>query len=154
MSDVTLSNLAKSSISKKRRVGRGHGSGRVKTSGRGTKGQKSRESIPAWFEGGQLPLIKRLPLYRGKSKNKSIKMRTLTVNLSYLNVIPKDTVVTREVLMKHGIIEEMFVKTTIKILGDGVLLHPLTISLPISKNAAKKVEAAGGKIVESEKAKV
>ncbi len=70
---------ALSSITKrtKKRIGRGHGSGKVKTSGRGTKGQNARNSRPQGFEGGQLALIKRLPLLRGKDRNGSRKTKAL-----------------------------------------------------------------------------
>ncbi len=129
-----------------RRLGRGEGSGRGKTSGRGTKGQKSRGKIRSGFEGGQLPLIKRLPLYRGRGRNKSFGKKPLVVNLKVLNLLPKDTVVTRDLLIKYKIISEKTNDLPIKILGEGELKHSLTISLPISKSATRKVEAAGGKI--------
>lgn len=70
---MNLSQLPKIVHRSKKRIGRGHGSGKVKTAGRGSKGQKARGKIPAGFEGGQLPLIKRLPLLRGKGKNISRK---------------------------------------------------------------------------------
>ena len=67
---MELNKLAKTTVKTKKRLGQGHGSGRVKTSGRGTKGQKARGKIPLRFEGGALPLIKRMPFHRGKGKNK------------------------------------------------------------------------------------
>ncbi len=133
--------------SRKRRLGRGEGSGRGKTAGRGTKGQKARGSIKRGFEGGQLSLIKRLPLYRGKSKNKRQTKKPLVINLKYLELLPVDTKVTKETLVSHHIVKKEDIGSfDIKILGDGKLTKALTIALPISKSAAKKVEAAGGKI--------
>jgi large subunit ribosomal protein L15 len=70
---MNLNNLAKITTKPKRRLGQGHGSGRVKTSGRGTKGQNARSNRSLSFEGGALPLIKRLPFRRGKGKNKVFK---------------------------------------------------------------------------------
>ena len=67
---MKLENLTKVTDRKKKRLGQGHGSGRGKTGGRGTKGQKARGKVSLTFEGGALPLIKRLPFHRGKGKNK------------------------------------------------------------------------------------
>lgn len=142
-----LHTLAKIVTTSQRRLGRGHGSGRGKTAGRGTKGQKSRGRIAAGFEGGQLPLIKRLPLYRGRGRNKAFRKKPLVVNLKILNLLPKDTEVTKETLAKYHILRaEDMVGAMVKILGEGELKHSLIIKLPISKSAAKKVEKAGGKI--------
>lgn len=144
-----LHTLPKIVNKKSKRVGRGHGSGRGKTSGRGTKGQRAREKIKRGFEGGQLPLIKRLPLYRGKLRNKPVSKKPLIVNLKILNILPKNTIVTPEVLVKNKIItKEAVEKYRIKILGDGKLTIPLTIKMSISKSAIKKVEAVGGKIID------
>lgn len=151
---TSLSQLTKSTQRKKRRVGRGHGTGRGKTAGRGTKGQKSRGSIPTGFEGGQLPLIKRLPLYRGKGRNKSIRNTTLIINLKYLNLLPSGSVVSRETLIKYHLLKKEHVVAQIKILGEGEVKHPLTIELPISKSAAQKVEKAGGSVSVDSNAKV
>jgi len=143
---MNLENLEKTTESKKKRLGQGHGSGRGKTAGRGTKGQKARGKIPISFEGGALPLIKRLPFLRGKGKNKAFR-KHIIVNLKSLNLLKKDSVVDLRTLIKNKIIREKDAKTYgVKILGDGEALTPLTIRLPISKGASAKVEKAGGKI--------
>jgi large subunit ribosomal protein L15 len=144
---MDLAKLPPSVNKKMRRLGRGSGSGRGKTAGRGTKGQKTRGTIRTGFEGGQLPLIKRLPLYRGRMKNKPVGAKPLGINLKVLALLPKDTIVTAEILIKHHIVrQDVIDRFGVKILGDGTLTIPLTIKLPISKRAAKKIEAAGGKI--------
>lgn len=143
---MNLENLPKTTERKKKRLGQGHGSGRGKTAGRGTKGQKARNKIPIDFEGGALPLIKRLPFMRGKGKNKAFK-KNIIVNLKSLNLLKKGTVVDIETLIKNKIVREKDAKTYgVKILGDGEILTPLIIRLPISKSGAKKVEKVGGKI--------
>lgn len=144
---MELNNLPKIKTKTKRRLGQGHGSGRVKTGGRGTKGQKSRNKVPIFFEGGALPLIKRLPYLRGKGRNKSFKKLPLIINLKYLNVFTKGSEVTIESLVKQKLVKENDAKNFgIKILGDGEVSIPLTIKVPISASAAKKIEKAGGKI--------
>ncbi len=129
-----------------RRIGRGHGSGRVKTSGRGTKGQKARGKIPLAFAGSSLQAswLKRLPLVRGKGKNKSHQPKTLGVNVKYLNFLKPNTLVTLESLRSAKIIDEN--SSRVKILGDGELHVTLSVKLPCSKGAAKKIEKAGGKV--------
>ncbi|OGD85737.1 50S ribosomal protein L15, partial [Candidatus Curtissbacteria bacterium RBG_16_39_7] len=102
---MELSQLPKIVRKRKKRLGRGPGSGRGKTAGRGTKGQKARGRIRAGFEGGQTPLIKRLPLRRGKG-NPKISKKPLVVNLKVLNLLPKDFLVDLENLVKEKIVEE------------------------------------------------
>lgn len=143
---MKLSTLPKIVARSKKRLGRGHGSGRVKTSGRGTKGQKARENIKLTFAGSSLQAswLKRLPLMRGKGKNKSFGKKPVIVNVKYLNGLKANTEVTLETLQKAGIIDQSVTK--VKILGDGELSVPLTIKLPTSKGAVKKIEKAGGKV--------
>lgn len=144
---MQLHSLPKTVKTEKKRLGLGHGSGRGKTAGRGTKGQNARGKVPLSFEGGALPLIKRLPFRRGKGKNKVFKKRPISINVSVLNLLPKDTVVTLESLVQYHIVDRVDAKAYgVKILGDGQLSIPLTVSLPISKSATKKIEKAGGKI--------
>ena len=144
---MNLTNIQKLTTKKKKRVGLGHGSGRVKTSGRGTKGQKARNSVPLDFEGGALPLIKRMPFLRGKDKFKSLWAKPLIVNISALNLLPKDSVVDLENLAKHHLVRLDSAKEAgVKILGDGELQVALTVKLPISKGAAEKVKKAGGTV--------
>lgn len=144
---VELYSLTKITKRSKKRLGQGHGSGRGKTAGRGTKGQKARNKIPLDFEGGALPLIKRLPFMRGKGKNKAFRKKPIIVNLKALNLLEKDSIVDLETLIKNKIVWEKDARMYgVKILGDGEILVPLTIRLPISKRGAKKIEKIGGKI--------
>ena len=98
---MNLSNLDKAKTKSKKRVGQGHGSGRGKTSGRGTKGQKARNKVAIYFEGGALPLTKRLPFLRGKGRNRSLQEKPYVLNVEDLNVFSKGTVVTLESLVKQ-----------------------------------------------------
>lgn len=142
---MNLSSLTKVKTRKKRRLGQGHGSGRGKTAGRGTKGQKAKGKIPLSFEGGALALIKRLPFRRGKGRNKVFKKKPIIVNVKALNLLPKGTVVNVQSLAKHGLINEQEAKTYgVKILGDGELTVSLTVKLPVSKGAVQKIKKAGG----------
>ena len=144
---MQLSNLPKVTTKSKRRLGQGHGSGRVKTAGRGTKGQNARSSRALSFEGGALPLIKRLPFRRGKGKNKVFKNKPIVINLKFLNILKSGAIVDLKTLISHHIVDEKEAAIYgVKILGDGEIKNSLTIKLPISKKAAKKVEKAGGKI--------
>ncbi len=144
---MSLDKLVKIKKTKKRRLGQGHGSGRVKTSGRGTKGQKARGKISLSFEGGALPLIKRLPFTRGKGRNKRYSDKMLIVNIKYLNNLPKNQSVDLESLIKYKIVKEDDARRFgVKILGEGQLNQSLIVKLPTSKSAAKKIEKAGGKV--------
>ena len=130
---------------KKKRLGQGHGSGRVKTSGRGTKGQNARNKRPIYFEGGAVPLTKRIPFLRGKGRNKVFKKSVITVSLSQLNTLPKNATVDHKTLMEHNIISKG-VKNEIKILNTGKLEIPLKVMFSVSKNAKKAIEKAGGSV--------
>lgn len=144
---MNLTNLQKIKSKSKKRVGLGHGSGRGKTSGRGTKGLKARGNVPLDFEGGSLPLIKRLPFLRGKGRNKAIKSKPFVINVSALNLLPKNATVDLETLAKHGLVNLEYVKQTgVKILGDGELGVALTVKVPTSKGAAEKIKKAGGSV--------
>src|SRR5579863_2551295 len=144
---MNLSHLDKIKTKKKKRVGQGHGSGRGKTSGRGTKGQKARNTVAIYFEGGALPLTKRLPFLRGKGRNRSLQEKSYVINVQALNVFAKGTSVTIESLAKQGIVElESAKQKGVKILGDGELVVALTVKLPVSKGAAEKIKKAGGTV--------
>ena len=131
----------------KRRLGQGHGSGRMKTAGRGTKGQKARYDIPLDFEGGALPLIKRLPFLRGKDRNKSLQADQIVLNVSSLNRMPKNTEVTIESLAKFNLVDLKKAQTHgVKILGEGDLSVMLIVKLPVSKTAEEKILKAGGRV--------
>ena len=125
-----------------RRVGRGHGSGRGKTAGRGTKGQKARAggNIPAWFEGGQTPLHVRTPKLHG-FKNR-FRVAYAPLNLGRLAEVEKGTLVTPDVLAHDGLIRDT--KLPVKILGAGDAPKGVTIHAHgFSKTAREKLEAAG-----------
>ena len=129
----------------KRRVGRGPGSGLGKTSGRGENGQKSRSGgkIPAWFEGGQNPLYKRIP-GRGFN-NKRFTKRYAIVNVESLNIFKDNDVITPELLFEKKIITKNL--SGLKVLGNGKLEKKLTVKANIFTNSAiKKIEEAGGKV--------
>jgi large subunit ribosomal protein L15 len=144
---MALNNLKSIKKRSKKRAGQGHGSGKVKTAGRGTKGQKSRNKVPQRFEGGGLPLTKRLPYLRGKGRNKSFRKNPLIVNIKFLDSFSKNQVVDLDSLVNKRIVKEVDAKEFgVKILGDGEISQPLIIKLPISKKAAEKIEKAGGKI--------
>lgn len=129
-----------------KRLGRGHGSGKVKTSGRGTKGQKARENVKMTFAGSSLQAswIKRLPLLRGKGKNKVHQKKPAAINLKYLNLFKDNSEVSLESLKAAGIIDSRVAAA--KILGDGELKVALNVKLPCSKGAKEKIEKAGGKV--------
>ena len=143
---MRLENLPKSKETKSiKRVGRGPGSGMGKTSTRGENGQKSRSgaSIPAWFQGGQSPLYRRLPK-RGFN-NKRFRCEFATINLDELNKFFKDgDVVTPEILKETGIVKKQL--DGIKVLGNGTLERKLTVKASVfSKSAIEKIEKNGGK---------
>ena len=144
---MKLSSLTKTTNTRKKRLGQGHGSGRGKTAGRGTKGQNAKRSRPLSFEGGALSLIKRLPFMKGKGKNKSFKNQPIVINVKFLNLLKKGTVVDVKSLIENKIVNPEFAeKYGVKILGDGKLTVSLVVKLPVSKGAAKKIVAAGGKV--------
>ena len=144
---LSIHTLPKLTNKADKRFGRGHGSGRGKTSGRGTKGQKARGTIPLHFEGGALPLIKRLPFRRGKGRNKVFKIKPVVINVKALNLLKKGSVVDLEALVKNHIVDAKDAKMYgVKILGDGDVSVSLIVKLPMSKGAQKKIEKAGGSI--------
>jgi len=144
---MQLNSLIKVTSKPKRRLGQGHGSGRVKTSGRGTKGQNARSHRSLTFEGGALSLIKRLPFRRGKGRNKVFQKSPIIINIKFLDIFKAGTVVDLKALVSNKMVDEQDAITNgVKILGDGKIEKALTIKLPISKKAAKKIEKAGGKI--------
>lgn len=131
----------------RKRVGRGNGSGHGTYSGRGCKGQKSRAGykIRPGFEGGQLPLIKRLPSKRGFTN--IFRTEYSPVNLSQLNVFESGSEVTPEKLKASGIVKSL--RNPVKILANGDINHPLVVKANRFSAAAKaKIEAAGGQAEE------
>ena len=146
---MDLSNLkpAKGSTKNRKRIGRGQGSGYGGTSTKGHKGQKSRSgaSIPVWFEGGQMPLQRRLPKYGFKNR---FRVAYDAINLSRLSELveagrlEKGAAVTPESLTSLGLGGK---NGRIKILGDGDLSVKLDVTAhAFSKSAREKIEAAGG----------
>ncbi len=126
-------------------VGRGPGSGLGKTSGKGHKGQNARSGggVNPVFEGGQLPLYRRLPK-RGFS-NFKFKTRYATVNISDLNMFEEGTLVTPALLKEVGLVKKEL--NGVKVLGDGELTRKLTIQAnKFSKSAIEKIEESGSKI--------
>jgi len=134
---------SKNSRRPRKRVGRGNGSGTGTYSGRGSKGQKQRGSVPFLFEGGQLPIIKRLPRMRGFTN--IFRVENTGVNLSSLEQLDGGTDVNPELLVASGLVRER--KARIKILGDGDLTKKLNVTAhAFSKSARAKIEAAGGTV--------
>lgn len=150
-------NLPKTVSKKKKRVGRGYGSGKGgHTVGRGSKGQKARSKPGLLFEGVKMKksFIKRLPLARGKGKFKP-QDKPIIVKLAYLNLLPTGSKVDIGMLVKHGIVRDADAqKYGVKILGDGDLKKKLKVYLPISKSAAKKITKAGGEVIKENEKKV
>lgn len=99
--------------------------------------------MPIGFEGGQLPLIKRLPLLRGKSKNKSHADYVYPIKVTELDRLPDKTEVTVPSLIKHGFIKEV---SDVKILGSGKLTHAYTVKVACSASAKAAIEKAGGTV--------
>lgn len=148
---MELSKLPKTTTRRKKRLGRGYGSGKGgHTVGRGAKGLKARGKVGLAFEGTKTKksFLKKLPLQRGKGKFKSLKPKSLIVNVKHLNLYKKGERVNLTTLAKKGIIAtDETKKQGVKILGDGDLQVALTVELPTSKGAAKKIIKAGGKVV-------
>ena len=129
----------------RKRLGRGVGSGLGKTSGKGHKGQNARSGggVRPGFEGGQLPLFRRLPK-RGFS-NARFKTEYATINLSDLNRFEDGAVVTPELLKEMGLVKNQL--DGIKVLGNGTLEKKLTVKAhKFSSSAQEKIESLGGKI--------
>jgi large subunit ribosomal protein L15 len=136
-----------------KRLGSGESSGHGKTSGKGNKGQKARSggSIRLGFEGGQMPLIRRLPK-RGFN-NAAFHKHYAVVNLSDLNAFKAGTVVNEQLLRESNLVRGHF--AGIKILGDGELKHDLKVQVDkISTTAREKIEKAGGTVTLREAGKI
>jgi large subunit ribosomal protein L15 len=142
---MNLTDLAPApgSTHRKKRIGRGPGSGKGTTAGKGHKGQKARTQVNPNFEGGQTPLHRRLPQLRGfKPVNKVV---FAVVNLELLEAFDDGNVVDPAALISAGMVRSEDDK--VKILGDGVLTKKLTVKADaFSKSAAEKVVAAGGTV--------
>ena len=142
---MDLSNLRAAEGSRQNdnfRRGRGHGSGNGKTAGKGHKGQKARSGAPRpGFEGGQMPLYRRLPKRGFKCRNSK---EIVGINVSVLDRFDNDSVVSIETLVEAGIVKN--VRDGVKILGNGELTKKLTVQAnAFSAGAVEKIEALGGK---------
>lgn len=149
--------LPKITQRKKKRLGRGYGSGKGgHTVGRGAKGFKARSKVGLTFAGTKIKksFLKNLPLQRGKGKFKPLQAGPVVVNLKYLNLFSSGSVVDLKSLVKQGIINTKEAKSRgVKILGDGELKIKLKVKLPCSKGAAKKIKQAGGEVAVEKKGK-
>lgn len=146
---ITLANLSPNigSNRKRKRVGRGPGSGRGKTATRGHKGANSRSGavIRPGFEGGQMPLQRRLPK-RGFHNN--FKLEYSIVSLSQLDQLKFDGVITVDVLVNNGLAQK---NQPVKVLANGTLTHAVKINVDkVSAGAKIKIEGAGGNVIASE----
>lgn len=131
---------------KRKRVGRGDGSGHGGTSCKGSKGQNARSGggTRPGFEGGQMPMARRLPK---RGFRNPFRKEMITVNLVQLNAFPENSIIDAEALIQQGLIKKR--GDGIKLLGKGDIQHALSIKLDaLSKGAKAKIEAAGGSIVE------
>jgi large subunit ribosomal protein L15 len=129
----------------RKRVGRGHGSGHVKTAGKGTKGQKARTggTLPPRFQGGQTPIQQQMPYKRGFTNIWSIRYNL--VNVGQLAAIEAGTALTPENLLAMGLMRDA--EKPLKVLADGELTVALHITAhKVSESARQKIEAAGGSV--------
>ena len=135
---------AEGAVKDVKRVGRGHGSGNGKTAGKGHKGQKARagRGIRAGFEGGQMPLQRRIPK---RGFNNIFASQYAIVNLAALNAFENGDVVDAAALKTKGIVKNEL--DGIKVLGNGNLTKKLTVKVAaVSASAKEKIEAAGGAV--------
>jgi large subunit ribosomal protein L15 len=143
---IELHTLKPEPGSKKRRkrVGRGIGSGHGKTATRGTKGQKARDTIPPRFEGGQTPIHRRLPVRVGFRNVNRVEYAVVNVGTLAERFQPNETV-TPELLKERRILRKL--KDGVKVLGNGEINISLTVyAHAVSKSARAKIEAAGGTV--------
>ena len=130
----------------KKRIGRGLGSGKGKTGGRGTKGQKARGTIPRTFAGSNLPLYKKLPLRRGLG-NGPVSTKPKPIAFSDLSVFKAGSEVTISSLLERGLIKAREIKKGVKILAKGEE-EPikLIVKVPVSKKVRELIEKGGGRV--------
>jgi large subunit ribosomal protein L15 len=139
--DLSILRPSSGSTHSRKRVGRGPGSGHGKTSTRGHKGQKARSKIHKWFEGGQMPLVRRVPKRGFKTR---FKQKDLIINIDDLNIFNREKIITPEILRASGLVKG---RGKIKVLGRGRLSRPLRVKAHhFSKQAQEKIEEAKGEI--------
>jgi large subunit ribosomal protein L15 len=142
-----LSTLPKLVNNKKKRLGRGLGSGKGAKSARGgTRHQSAREDIPLSFEGGQGRMIKRFPLLRGKGRNKPASFKNKPLSIERLNVFDDNATVDMNSLIEKKLVLPRYHDFGVKILANGVLKKKLIVALPVSQSAKKMIEDAGGQV--------
>ncbi len=147
---MNLSNVTKIKPTATKRVGRGESSGKGKTSGKGYKGQKSRGrgKIRLGFEGGQLPLIKRLPFRRGVGNR--LAKKTLTITLNQLSVFDSGETVDSKTLIEKGILKKSARPDFIRIVAKGEINKPLKIKVSYTKSAEAAIVKAQGSVDKKE----
>ena len=134
---------APGSVKESKRIGRGHGSGNGKTAGKGHKGQKARSGhgMQIGFEGGQMPLQRRVPK---RGFNNIFATKYAIVNVSDLEVFEADAVIDAKALQDKGLVKKIY--DGVKVLGNGTLSKAVTVKASaFSESAKSKIEAAGGK---------
>lgn len=141
---MKLQQLSNTKTKGKKRIGRGLGSGKGKTGGRGTKGQKARGKIPAGFA-GDLAFYKKLPLKRGLG-NPKISAKAKIIKLSDLAKFKNKSIIDIDQLIKEQIVTSKEARRGVKIVGDGEVSTALTIRIPITVSARIKIEKRGGKV--------
>jgi large subunit ribosomal protein L15 len=131
---------------KRKRVGRGDGSGHGGTSCKGHKGQNARSGgkVRSGFEGGQMPLSRRLPKRGFRNPSRKI---IVTINVNQLNKFPEGSVIDEEALVRAGVVKHK--RDGIKVLGRGSIDYPVSLKMNlISRSAREKIQAVGGSIIE------
>ncbi len=135
---------APNSTKSSKRLGRGIGSGKGKTSGKGHKGQWARSGggVRPGFEGGQMPLYRRIPK---RGFNNRFRKEYVVANISCLEAFEANTEITLELLLEKGIVSDVKGNAGLKVLGDGALTKPMTVkAAKFSETAKSKIEAVGG----------
>lgn len=142
---MKLHQVEKLQVKKSKRIGRGLGSGKGKTSGRGMKGQKARGKVRLGFVGGGLPLYRKLPLRKGKG-NPKLSNDLKVINLEKLNIFKAKSIIDEQTLLEARIVSKDDLKKGVKILSFGQVKNALIVKLPTSKSAKDKIEVAGGRV--------
>ena len=143
--DLSTLKSAEGATKDRKRIGRGEGSGQGVTAGRGHKGYGSRSGSKkrSWFEGGQMPLQRRLPKFGFTNIHRK---QFQVVNVGSLEKLAKENEITREVLFANGLISKK--RLPVKVLGEGELNAKLTVKVEaVSKSAKEKIEKVGGSVV-------
>ncbi len=146
---MNISQLPKIVSRGQKRLGQGHGSGRVKTSGRGTKGQKARHNLGPtryFYSGGSLAFVKSLPFLRGKDRNFSFQTDKVVIPVDALSIFGAKSTVDMNSLIEKKLIKKSEMKNRVKIVGGKPLSVALTVKLQVTKTAREAIEKAGGNV--------